>query len=102
MDRLARPPARSLAEETASETETNAAVHIHNTSDTRWLHGWLAVWPAVRLAQIPPRLRFPIPSQQLQPAQTKCPSFLPASLPLPLPPADRGDCQIIIHICFCR
>ena len=67
----------------APETETNAAVHIHNTSDTRWLRGWLA--------QIPPRptdrrLRFPIPSQQLQqPA---------AQVSLLLPPMSVGAKQL--------
>ena len=38
-------------------------------------HQTLAGCMAGRLAQIPPRLRFPIPSQQLQPAERrpKCP-----------------------------
>ena len=56
-------PARSLAEETASETETNAAVHIHNTSDTRWPHGWVGSWLAGRPAG-PDSSSTPIPDSK--------------------------------------
>ena len=83
-------PARSLSEETASETETNAAVHIHNTSDTRWLHGWLAVWPAGW-----PRFLLDSDSQfQVSSCSLPKPSVLPSSLPLSLPRSELGTKQL--------
>lgn len=65
----------------APETETNAAVHIHNTSDTRWLCGWLA--------QIPPRPTrptTPIPNSKSAAAAARGPSVSPA-------PSDVGGAK---------
>ena len=65
----------------APETETNAAVHIHNTSDTRWLRGWLA--------QIPPRPTrptTPIPNSKSAAAAARGPSVSP-------PPSDVGGAK---------
>ena len=77
MDRLARPLA--LGGDGFGDRNKCSSSHSQHIrhSLAAWVAGCMAGW----LAQIPPRLRFPIPSQQLQPAQTKCPSFLPASLP---------------------
>ena len=70
----AERPTLSLADvttETASETETNAAVHIHNTSDTRWLqHGWLA-------RAGPDSSSTPIPNSKSA-AAAHCPSVSPS------------------------
>ena len=70
----------------APETETNAAVHIHNTSDTRWLRGWLA--------QIPPRptrQTTPIPNSKSAAAAARGPSVSP-------PPSDVGRGEAVESI----
>ena len=50
----------------------------------------------------PKKHQSPTASTQRTTLPLPIPLPLPLLLPLPLPPADRGDCQIIIHICFCR
>ena len=73
MDRLARPLA--LGGDGFGDRNKCSSSHSQHIrhSLAAWVAGCMAGW----LAQIPPRLRFPIPSQQLQPtAQVSLPPSL--------------------------
>ena len=65
----------------APETETNAAVHIHNTSDTRWLQGWAGPDSSSTV-----RPTTPIPNSKSAAAAARGPSVSP-------PPSDVGGAK---------